>query len=100
MVSSPRYDIVIHNGTIITVNENFDIIPDGEVCVKDGKIKKIAPADAGRPQPEADTLIDVSGGIIMPGLVNTHTHAPMILFRGMVTTFMMFLFSTLFSLNW
>ncbi len=53
------------------------------VAIKDGKIAALGPmadlTDAG----EADTIIDGSGQLVMPGLINTHTHAPMTLFRGL-----------------
>ena len=34
------YDLVIHNGTIVTVNERFDVIPQGLLCIKGGTQKK------------------------------------------------------------
>jgi len=77
------FDRVIHNGTIITVNPDFDIIEKGAVCIKDGRIERIEASDGNLPLPEAEDVIDVKGGIIMPGLVNTHTHLPMTLFRGL-----------------
>ncbi|MFC1488672.1 amidohydrolase family protein [Thermodesulfobacteriota bacterium] len=75
--------MVIHNGTIITVNPDFDIIEKGAVCIRDGRIERIEAGDENLPLPEAEEVIDVKGGIIMPGLVNTHTHLPMTLFRGL-----------------
>ena len=78
-----NFDIVIHNGIIVTVNPDFDIMDDGLVCVKDGKLKQVEAGYGGRPLPEARETIDAGGGIIMPGLVNTHTHLPMTLFRGL-----------------
>jgi len=77
------YDIVIHNGTIITVNAEFDILGNGMICIKDGKLQRIETVDPDSPLPEAKETIDANGGIIMPGLVNTHTHLPMTLFRGL-----------------
>ncbi|MBW2200387.1 MAG: amidohydrolase [Deltaproteobacteria bacterium] len=77
------YDIVIHNGTIITVNTEFDIIANGLICIKDGKLQRIETADPHLPLPQAEDTIDADGGVIMPGLVNAHTHLPMTLFRGL-----------------
>jgi len=77
------FDIVIHNGTIITVNTDFDIIGDGVVCIKDGRIEQVEARPASLPHIEAKEMIDAKGGIVMPGLVNTHTHLPMTLFRGL-----------------
>jgi 5-methylthioadenosine/S-adenosylhomocysteine deaminase len=77
------YDLVIHNGTIVTVNRRFDIIPDGLLCVKDGKLEGLETVAAHQSLPAATETIDAGGGLIMPGLVNSHTHLPMSLFRGL-----------------
>ncbi len=76
------YDLVIHNGTIVTVNASFEIIENGIVCIKDGKLARVT-ANPDKALPRARTLINAGGGIILPGLVNTHTHLPMTLFRGL-----------------
>jgi 5-methylthioadenosine/S-adenosylhomocysteine deaminase len=77
------FDIVVHNGLIITVNSDFDIIENGVVCISNGTIHRIEAQVHDTPLPEAKEIIDANGGIIMPGLVNTHTHLPMTLFRGL-----------------
>ena len=77
------YDLIIHNGTIVTLNATFDIIENGILCINDGKIAKLATLDDGTSPPAAKDVIDAGGGIIMPGLINTHTHLPMTLFRGL-----------------
>ncbi|WP_373499380.1 amidohydrolase family protein [Desulfococcus sp.] len=78
-----KFDLIIHNGTLITVNAGFDIIPNGIVCVRNGTIAEVSERVAGAPLPPAAETIDARGGIVMPGLVNTHTHLPMTLFRGL-----------------
>jgi len=78
-----NYNIVIHNGTVITMNSDFDIINDGVLCIKNDKLAKIEPRENDAPLPEGKKIFDARGGIIMPGLVNTHTHLPMALFRGL-----------------
>ena len=78
-----EYDLIIHNGIILTVNPDFDIITDGILCIREGVIESIGSDDSGTPLPTAKEMIDAEGGIIMPGLVNTHTHLPMSLFRGL-----------------
>jgi 5-methylthioadenosine/S-adenosylhomocysteine deaminase len=77
------YDLVIHNGTIVTVNDSFEIIPNGLVCAKAGKLERIEPMADNQSLPAADETIDAAGGLVMPGLINTHTHLPMTLFRGL-----------------
>lgn len=78
-----NFDVVVHNGPIITVNPDFDIIEDGVICIKGGKLDRVEARDTAFPLPDAREMIDAKGGIIMPGLVNTHTHLPMTLFRGL-----------------
>ncbi len=75
--------IVIHNGTVLTMNSNFDIIENGVLCIKNDKLVKIESLENDSSLPDGETIIDARGGIIMPGLVNTHTHLPMSLFRGL-----------------
>ena len=77
------YDLVIHNGTIVTVNATFEIIPDGLLCIKAGKLQRIESRSDNQTLPAAKEALDAGGGLIMPGLVNTHTHLPMTLFRGL-----------------
>jgi len=77
------YDIVVHNGTVLTINADFDVLDTGVVCIADGSLKRIEEKAADGPLPEARHVINAQGGIIMPGLVNTHTHAAMSLFRGL-----------------
>ena len=83
MQKGPVYDIVVHNGTVLTVNGAFDVFNRGTVCIDDGNLKRIEERAPNQPLPPARQTIDARGGIIMPGLVNTHTHVPMSLFRGL-----------------
>jgi 5-methylthioadenosine/S-adenosylhomocysteine deaminase len=83
MQKDTLYDIVVHNGTVITVNADFDILKRGLVCIADGSLKRVGDRAANERLPEARHVIDACGGIIMPGVVNTHTHAAMSLFRGL-----------------
>jgi 5-methylthioadenosine/S-adenosylhomocysteine deaminase len=76
-------DTIIYNATIVTVNTAFDILPKGMIGIKNGRIEMIANMSEGIDVPNAIEAIDAAGGIVMPGLVNTHTHMPMTLFRGL-----------------
>ena len=77
------YDLVIHNGTIVTVNASFEIIPNGLICISADKLERVESMPNDQSLPAAKVSIDAAGGLIMPGLVNTHTHLPMTLFRGL-----------------
>lgn len=76
-----RGDILIKNGRIITIDADNSIIENGAVLINSDKITRIGTSDemAGI---KALHVIDANRGIVMPGLVNTHTHLPMSLFRG------------------
>lgn len=76
-------DILIKNCTVLPLAAGLpELIRQGYVSIRNGKIAALGPM-AGLADAAADTVIDGSGHLVMPGLVNTHTHAPMTLFRGM-----------------
>jgi 5-methylthioadenosine/S-adenosylhomocysteine deaminase len=77
------YDIVVHNGTVVTVNDRFEIIENGLICTEGDRIVRLEPLPDIRDLPDAKTIIDAGGGLVLPGLVNAHTHLPMTLFRGL-----------------
>ncbi len=77
------FDTIIYNGTIVTVNTAFDIIPRGMIGIKNGRIQEISSMPDEFKVPAGMEAIDAADGIVMPGLVNTHTHMPMTLFRGL-----------------
>jgi 5-methylthioadenosine/S-adenosylhomocysteine deaminase len=77
------FDTLIHNGTIVRCDDAFEIIGRGWVGISAGRIEAVGRCGEGGGLPEADDAVDAAGGIVMPGLVNTHTHLPMTLFRGM-----------------
>lgn len=77
------FDVLIHNATLVTVDDRSRIVESGWIGVGQGLIRAIEAGTPDAPLPEADLTIDAAGGIVMPGLVNSHTHLPMTLFRGL-----------------
>lgn len=75
-------DIAITNALIITVNSEDQIITDGTIIITGNTITDIGNNDILQKYKPART-IDVQGKLVMPGLVNCHTHAAMTMFRGM-----------------
>ncbi|MBI5896221.1 MAG: amidohydrolase [Desulfobacterales bacterium] len=76
-------DTLIHSATVVTVDEAFSILRNGAVGVRQGIIERVETPPAGQPLPPAREIIDARGDIVMPGLINAHTHLPMALFRGL-----------------
>jgi len=78
-----KFDLVIHNAVIVNVNPDFDIIQNGVIGIKDELIQCVQEGGKDLFRPPAFEYLDARGGIVMPGLVNAHTHLPMSLFRGL-----------------
>jgi 5-methylthioadenosine/S-adenosylhomocysteine deaminase len=76
-------DTLILAGWCIPVEPHGLVLTDHAVAVSDGRIVDVLPADTAREQYEPGALIDRPGHVLIPGLVNAHTHAAMTLFRGM-----------------
>jgi len=76
-------DTLIVRGLIVTMSADRTIIEDGAVAIKDGAIVDIGQSTELRLRYLADRVIDASGKIVMPGLVNAHTHASMTVLRGL-----------------
>ena len=75
-------DLLILNGKLLTMDSRGTQFKNGAVAIKDEKIVAAGAADDFSSW-NASRIIDARGGIIMPGLVNTHTHAAMTCFRGL-----------------
>lgn len=76
--------LLIENGFIITVNSQDDSYPGGYVYVEGDSIKDISPGTAPDPiRDRAEEIIDASGQIVMPGLINAHVHLQQSLVRGL-----------------
>ena len=64
-------DILISNVTVVTMNEKMDVLFGAYIGVQDGKISYIGKTV---PEEQPATIIDGTGMVAMPGLVNCHTH--------------------------
>ena len=81
--SAAPVSLVVTGGTVVTVDAARRVIPRGAVAIDGSRIVAVGTAVeiAARFQPRA--TIDATGQVVMPGLINTHTHAPMVLYRGL-----------------
>ncbi|HEY5617884.1 MAG TPA: amidohydrolase [Vicinamibacterales bacterium] len=75
--------LVITNGFVITMDAAGGTIPNGAVAVDGTDIVAVDSAEVVQQQFRGAETIDAAGQVVMPGLVNTHTHAPMVLYRGL-----------------
>lgn len=75
-------DLLVHGGDILTVDAAGTVIASGAVAVRDGEIIAVGPADELRAGYLAVEEIDATGCLVLPGLINTHTHLAMTLLRG------------------
>ena len=81
MTVASKDKIAIVNAQIVTVDKDSSIIENGSLVVgADGTIRAIAPGNIAH---NATEVIDARGAIVMPGLINSHTHLGMTLFRGL-----------------
>ena len=76
-------DILIKNGSVLTMDAEGTLVAEGAVAVAGDRIVEVGKGNVLAASYKPIKTIDARGGIIMPGLVNTHTHAAMSLFRGL-----------------
>jgi len=72
-------DTLIKNGLVVTADERGTIFEKGYIRVSNGKIAEIG---SGDPRGSADSIVDASGCVVIPGLITAHTHLYGILLRG------------------
>jgi len=75
-------DLIVTGGRVVTQNPDREVIEDGAVAVEDDEIIAVGPTDSVESDYDADRIVDASGKVVMPGLVNPHTHVSDILLRG------------------
>ncbi len=75
-------DVLIINGHVVTMDPSFRVIERGTVAVLGSRIVAVGGPDLAD-RFKAELTIDAAGDIVMPGMVNTHTHASMTIFRGL-----------------
>ncbi len=76
-------DLIVYGDYVLTMQENNLVIENGAVAVRDGAILAVGGAEDINGRFSGARAVDGSGKVLMPGLVNGHTHSSMVLFRGM-----------------
>ena len=81
MSTNTQDRVAIVNAQIVTVDKSASVIENGSLVIGgDGSIRAISSTSIAN---NASETIDANGAIVMPGLINAHTHLGMTLFRGL-----------------
>ncbi|RNL85275.1 amidohydrolase family protein [Halostreptopolyspora alba] len=71
--------VVLRGGTVLTMDDTKRVLPDSDVLVVDDRIAAVG---TNPPVPEGTVEVDASGGIVMPGMIDTHRHMWQTAMRG------------------
>ena len=78
-----QVSLLVTGGTVVTVDAANRVIASGAVAIDGSDIIAVDTAAAIGRRFRGRETIDARGQIVLPGLINTHTHAPMVLYRGL-----------------
>jgi 5-methylthioadenosine/S-adenosylhomocysteine deaminase len=76
-------DLLVVGGTIVTMDQTRRVLDDGGIAVSQGRIVAIGPRAEIESRYTSRQKVVAAGKVITPGLINGHTHVPMVLFRGL-----------------
>ena len=79
----PTYDLMVKGKYVLPMDKNMTIIQDGVVAILGNTIEAVSSKEEFRKNFKAKQMIEANNSIVMPGLINTHTHAAMTYFRGL-----------------
>lgn len=80
--AAERADLIITNALVLTMNAQREVLETGVVVVRGEHIIAAGPAAIARDY-RASRTINADGNIVMPGMINLHTHTAMSVFRGL-----------------
>jgi len=78
-----RADLLVTADYVLTLNQEKRVVENGAVAITGDSIVAVDRASVLRDKTEAREILDASGCLVMPGLINLHTHAAMTCFRGL-----------------
>lgn len=81
--ASERVDLLVTGGAVVTMDGSHHVYDPGAVAIRGDHIVAVGAAEKITRNYRARQTINARGRIILPGLINAHTHAPMTLFRGL-----------------
>ena len=80
--AAEQVDLMITDGLVLTMNPDKTVYERGTVVINDGRIIAVGEAALAN-EYQASQVLDVGGDIVLPGLINTHTHVSMTVFRSL-----------------
>jgi 5-methylthioadenosine/S-adenosylhomocysteine deaminase len=78
-----QVDVLLTGGTVVTMDDEWRVFDPGAVAVLGSQIVAVGPADSVQAGHVASETWDCRGQVVLPGLINAHTHVPMSLLRGL-----------------
>jgi 5-methylthioadenosine/S-adenosylhomocysteine deaminase len=78
-----QVELLVLGGTLVSMDQQRRVIPDAGVAVAGGRIVAVGTRGEIAAQYSAAQTVEANGRLIVPGLINGHTHIPMTLFRGL-----------------
>ena len=81
-VARTEVDLLVRGGTVVTMDTARRIVEDGAIAIRGDRLVAVGTAAELQGRYHAVREIPAGGKIILPGFVNTHNHAPMVLLRG------------------
>lgn len=78
----PHCDTLIHAAVVVTQNESRDIMEQASLAIRQGKIEALGSTEQMKREWTAEKVLDLPNSLLMPGLINAHTHAAMTFLRG------------------
>src|SRR4051812_18243561 len=78
-MSASNRPVVFRNGLVLTMDDTHTVLPGADVLVVDGRIAEVG---VGLAAPDGAEEIDATGGILMPGMIDTHRHMWQTAMRG------------------
>jgi 5-methylthioadenosine/S-adenosylhomocysteine deaminase len=76
-------DLIVANGIVVSMDAERRVFSPGSVAIRGDSIAAVGPPDRIAKDYRGADTIDARGRVVIPGLINTHTHAPMVLYRGL-----------------
>ncbi|HBE81784.1 MAG TPA: amidohydrolase, partial [Blastocatellia bacterium] len=77
-----KADLIIVGGTVVTMDKDRRVIENGGIAIRQDKLLAVGTRAEIERGYYAATVTNATGSVVIPGLINTHTHVPMTLFRG------------------